>query len=82
MNFRVLGYSCDDLTGWNLMGAHRREADARSHACERRRDYQIVAVALVRDPAHNPHLEVISANVPNPARLLQVAEFRKAATAL
>ncbi|AMV29268.1 hypothetical protein VT84_33040 [Gemmata sp. SH-PL17] len=78
--FKVVGYTVE--SGWNLCGVHRTEINARAAASSIARDFQIVAVVLVRDPAHNPHMEVIQANVPHSERLLDVAEFRTAALAL
>ncbi|AMV30034.1 hypothetical protein VT84_36915 [Gemmata sp. SH-PL17] len=55
--FKVVGYTVE--TGWNLCGVHCTEINARATASSIARDFQIVAVVLVRDPAHNPHMEVI-----------------------
>lgn len=78
--FRVVAFSIDDGRGWRMLGSHTHELTARAHARSDACHYQCVAVVLVRNAAHNPHLELIHANTLNPYGLLTLPEFVAAVT--
>ncbi len=85
MNYRVLVFDADGLTGWNLSGVYAGETDARVCCNRAKRECRVAAVVLVRGcdrRAGESRLEVIDANVPRPERLLDSVEFRNVATAL
>jgi hypothetical protein len=82
--YRVLAYDADGFT-WSCVYAHGNRERARTAAFVAKQDraFQWVALVLVRIAVADgaTEIELVECNAPSAERLLNVVEFRTAATA-